>query len=81
MILMTDPGKVINGIECLLTDRKCELFNCPYGNVGNCIDAVLYDALALLKEQAARIRELEEKFRALEYGDRDTLKSAMAPAT
>ena len=35
----------------------------------------------LLKEQEARIRELEEELRALKYGDQDTLKSAMMPAT
>lgn len=35
----------------------------------------------LLKEQEARIRELEEELRALKYGDQDTLKNAMMPAT
>ena len=39
------------------------------------------NALALLKEQKARIRVLEEELRALKYGDQDTLKSAMMPAT
>ena len=42
------------------------------------------DALAiadLLKEQEKRINTLEEKLRLLEYGDMDTLQSAMMPAT
>lgn len=39
------------------------------------------DALELLKEQEKRINELEEKLRLLEYGDLDTLQSAMMPAT
>ena len=39
------------------------------------------NAIIMLKEQEARIRELEEELRALKYGDQDTLKSAMMPAT
>ena len=35
----------------------------------------------LLKEQEARIKELEEKLRLLEYGDQDILQSGMMPAT
>ena len=38
-------------------------------------------AIDALKEQAARIRELEEKLRLLEYGDQDVLQSGMMPAT
>lgn len=38
-------------------------------------------AVSLLKEQEKRINELEEKLRLLEYGDLDTLQSAMMPAT
>lgn len=51
---LIDREKVIKGIECLLTDGKCDLFNCPYGEVGSCLNAVLYDAIELLKEQKAQ---------------------------
>lgn len=48
---MPDREKVIKGLECLLSDRKCDLRNCPYGSFDSCINAVLSDALELLKEQ------------------------------
>ena len=57
-------------------------YYCKYYE-GRCNDRyeMLKDAITLLKEQEARIRELEEKLRALKYGDQDTLKNAMMPAT
>ena len=58
---------------------------CPYNNddddTYDCTQALAEDALAMLKEQEKRINELEEKLRLLEYGDQDTLQSAMMPAT
>ena len=58
---------------------------CPYYEVEDkpfqCRDALLMDAILLLKEQEKRINELEEKLRLLEYGDQDTLQSIMMPAT
>ena len=44
-------------------------------------ERICADAIAMLKEQEKRINELEEKLRLLEYGDHDTLQSAMMPAT
>lgn len=35
----------------------------------------------MLEKQEARIRELEEKLRLLEYGNQDILQSGMMPAT
>lgn len=83
---MTDREKVIKGmrqhVEGSMFDRCGE---CPYYEFGkggfSCRDELLYDALALLKEQEKRINELEEKLRLLEYGDQDTLKSGLMPAT
>ena len=37
------------------------------------IGQAISSAIALLKEQEARIKELEEKLRLLEYGDQDIL--------
>lgn len=42
---------------------------------------LISDTIVLLEEQAARIRELEEKLRLLEYGDQDILQSGLMPAT
>ena len=55
-----DREKVIRGIECLLSDEECDLRKCSYGEFSNCINKVLSDALALLKEQEAYIEHLEE---------------------
>lgn len=45
------------------------------------IGQAISGAIALLKEQEAQIKELEEKLRLLEYGDQDILQSGMMPAT
>ena len=50
---MNDIDTVVKGIECLLSPRKCDLLNCPYGTFDKCIDAVLHDALELLKTMKA----------------------------
>lgn len=42
---------------------------------------LIADTIVLLEKQTARIRELEEKLRLLEYGDQDILQSGMMPAT
>lgn len=43
-----DMGKVIKGLECLITnDVDCD--GCPYINNGYCINAIAKDALELLK--------------------------------
>lgn len=77
---MTDIEKVIKGLEIhIKQNSRC--VGCPYPNNGMCGDQLYMDALALLKEQEKRINELEEKLRLLEYGDQDTLQSAMMPAT
>ena len=79
---LIDREKVIKGLECCA--GQCNYHGCPYKDPcenASGVKQIMLDALALLKEQEARIRELEEKLRALEYGDQDTLKSAMMPAT
>lgn len=43
--------------------------------------SMFHEMCELLKEQEARIKELEEKLRLLEYGDQDILQSGMMPAT
>jgi len=40
---------------------------------------LISDTIVLLEEQAARIRELEEKLRLLEYGDQDILQRGVMP--
>lgn len=42
---------------------------------------LIADTIVLLEKQTARIRELEEKLRLLEYGDQDILQNGMMPAT
>jgi len=83
-----DREKVIKGLEaCTAWDglHQCQPkfygYDCPYDDEADCKLALMKDALALLKKQEERIGELEEKLRVLEYGDQDTLKSAMMPAT
>ena len=81
---MPDMEKVVKGLQCCSGTGDC-VNSCPYGDVTSfmfeCTSLLAQDALELLKEQDARIRELEEKLRVLEYGDQNTLKSAMMPAT
>lgn len=45
------------------------------------IGQAITNALALLKRQEKRIKELEEKLMLLEYGDQDILENGMMPAT
>ena len=88
---MPDMEKVIKGLEVCSEHGSwhgldCELNeaykDCPYrGCETGCIVTIAKDAIALLKEQEVRIRELEEELRALKYGDQDILKSAIMPAT
>lgn len=80
-----DREKVIKGLECCKNGEVC-ISDCPYFKEfpmidGRCITALQADALAMLKEQEQKINELEEKLRLLEYGNQDTLQSAMMPAT
>lgn len=74
---MADIEKVRTGIFEMLQRNTWK----DIDNERHRFQPVLNDALELLKEQEARIRELEEELRALKYGDQDTLKSAMMPAT
>jgi len=83
-----DMDKVTSGLEhCTAWAglHRCQPkfygYDCPYDDEADCRLALMLDALALLKEQEKRINELEEKLRLLECGDRDTLQSAMMPAT
>ena len=83
---MSDREKALKGLEHCSEMNGENCSKCPYqneqlGNAPTCTGHLAHDALALLKEQEARIRELEEELRALKYGDQDTLKSAMMPAT
>lgn len=83
---MPDTKMIIKGLyqhcEGSMFDRCGE---CPYYEVADepfrCRDALLMDVLTLLKEQEKRINMFEEKLRLLEYGDQDTMQSAMMPAT
>ena len=73
---MSDREKVIKGLdEITHYNGEQMLYNDIF------IRGIADDALSLLKEQAKRINELEEKLRLLEYGDQDTLQSGMMPAT
>ena len=80
---MADINTVLKAWECCDPfNRRC--FECPYE--ADCFHdgfdrVAIADMVRLLKEQEARIRELEEELRALEYADKDTIKSAMMPAT
>ena len=57
---MPDREKVINGLECCMSEHICR--GCPYREKGECEDGGYYyskaieDALALLKEQPEIIR-------------------------
>lgn len=52
--------KVIKGLECC-TNRgmECEEEKCPYWKNDDCLDDLEHDALAMLKKQDERIKELE----------------------
>ena len=64
---MTDRERVIEGLRELHGSSETM--------------KLISDTIVLLEEQAARIRELEDKLRLLEYGDQDILQSGMMPAT
>lgn len=64
---MAEREKVIRGLECCITgdpDGSRECKKCPYRRNGitnePCFNALHADALALLKEQKARVMTLEE---------------------
>lgn len=66
---MADREKVIRGLEAHANPKTCETCageDCPYFNTGNsytgvtCSSFLATDALALIKEQAERIRGLLE---------------------
>lgn len=80
---MLDRDKTMQWLETCVSG--CEE-GCPYEYKNlvyrvECKADLMRDALDLLKEQEARIRELEEKLRLLEYGDQDILQSGLMPAT
>ena len=60
-----DREKVIKGLECCsaYAAKKCTNHDCPYWlSEGCCIDEMLYDALAMLKEQEARKGKWERQY-------------------
>lgn len=76
---------VIEGLEWILEDDRFGFgVNWENGNPKDDYEIagkIITDTIALIKEQKARIRELEEKLKLLEYGDQDILQSGMIPAT
>lgn len=59
-----DREKVIKGLECCSNSQKnrCEANSCPYWvSECCCIDDMLNDALALLKEQQQQIWEFQDQ--------------------
>lgn len=65
---MPDREKVIRGLECCIVhdpDAKRNCVECPYNHEGiitnaPCANGLMSDALALLKEQEARVMTAEE---------------------
>ena len=58
---MPDMEKVIKGLECCLGSNDCDVEpeeDCPYKGMCLCAMALRLDILALLKEQEARIEQL-----------------------
>ena len=53
-----DREKVIKGLECCSVD-DCSSMSCPYGieNANNCLERLTKDALKLLKEQEAVVKQ------------------------
>ena len=82
---MLDIKEVIKGLqierECVSRDCDRDCGKCDLVQEKDWLLAMYDDAIELLKEQEATIRELEEKLRLLEYGDQDILKSGLMPAT
>lgn len=65
---MTDIEKVIKGMERCISPDECSPKDCPYydrpdNTSGLCWDRLMADALALLKEQEERIRDLKDMFK------------------
>ena len=53
-----DREKVIKGLEhCIINHDSRDCTSCPYYH-GDCVDDLCADALALLKEQEEKIRQL-----------------------
>ena len=61
-LVMTNREKVVRGLEACVSDSRlmqCE--NCPYQTYkSRCVIKLMQDALALLKEQEARVLEYSE---------------------
>ena len=59
---MVEREKVIRGLKCCTTSEGC--WNCPYAlghmETADCLPNCIRDALALLKEQGARVMTVEE---------------------
>ena len=67
---MTDVEKIIGGLHCCCHTDGSNCAKCPYDIAdSDCTAIMSMDTLKLLKEQAARIRELEEKLRLLSVYD------------
>lgn len=56
---MTEREKVIRGLECCAQGSLSNCEECPYTGIG-CSEHLCADALALLKEQEARVMTLEK---------------------
>ena len=52
--------QVIKGLEDCFRYGMCEKETCPYWKYADCMEKLQTDALALLKEQEARVLTLEE---------------------
>ena len=61
-LVMTNREKVIRGFEACVSDsRLMQCANCPYQtDKSQCVTKLMQDALALLKEQEARVLEYSE---------------------
>ena len=56
---MADRKKVIEGLKCCAHTDGIECPNCPYWHDDDCVEMLMDDALAMLKEQEERIETLE----------------------
>lgn len=67
---MADREKVIKGLECCCASKanRCESNSCPYWKSEICcIDELLADAIALLKDQNGLMIALEQSNAVNEY--------------
>ena len=65
---MIDREKVIKGINyCTHTD-EVECPNCPYWQDDDCVEALIADALALLKKQEEEIENLKQMAQSMMKG-------------